>query len=96
MTDLIAASKAKNGELTYGSWNVGSPDHRGAALLEGATGTQMRHIPFKETSRRDVQGRQTQIHRGCRAQEDSRLCKHTHDGRGGRVGAALPVLALTP
>lgn len=50
MTDLIAAAKAKNGELTYGSWNVGSPAHLGAALLEGATGTQMRHIPFKETS----------------------------------------------
>ena len=50
MTDLIAAAKAKPGELTYGSWNVGSPGHLGAALLEGATGTQMRHIPFKETS----------------------------------------------
>jgi tripartite-type tricarboxylate transporter receptor subunit TctC len=50
MSDLIADAKAKPGELTYGSWNVGSPGHLGAALLEGATGTQMRHIPFKETS----------------------------------------------
>lgn len=50
MTDLIAAAKAKPGELTYGSWNVGSPGHLGAALLESATNTQMRHIPFKETS----------------------------------------------
>lgn len=50
MTDLIAAAKAKNGELNYGSWNIGSPAHLGAALLEVAIDTQMRHIPFLETS----------------------------------------------
>src|SRR5262245_52677782 len=48
MADLIAAAKAKRGELTYGSWFIGSPGHLGAALLEGATGTEMTHVPFKE------------------------------------------------
>jgi tripartite-type tricarboxylate transporter receptor subunit TctC len=48
VTDLVAAAKAKRGELTYGSWFIGSPGHLGAALLEGATGTQMTHVPFKE------------------------------------------------
>lgn len=50
MTDLIAVAKAKPDGLTYGSWCVGSPGHLGVALLESATGTRMRHIPFKETS----------------------------------------------
>jgi tripartite-type tricarboxylate transporter receptor subunit TctC len=45
--DLIAAAKAKPGEITYGSWSVGSPAHIGAAMLEAATGTQMTHIPYK-------------------------------------------------
>jgi tripartite-type tricarboxylate transporter receptor subunit TctC len=48
MTDLLNAAKAKRGELTYGSWSVGSPGHVGAAMLEAATGTQMVHVPFKE------------------------------------------------
>jgi tripartite-type tricarboxylate transporter receptor subunit TctC len=48
VADLIAAAKAKRGELTYGSWFIGSPGHLGAALLEGATGTEMTHVPFKE------------------------------------------------
>lgn len=48
VADLLAAAKAKRGELTYGSWFIGSPGHLGAALLEGATGTEMTHVPFKE------------------------------------------------
>jgi tripartite-type tricarboxylate transporter receptor subunit TctC len=48
MADLVSSAKAKRGELTYGSWFIGSPGHLGAALLEGATGTQMTHVPFKE------------------------------------------------
>jgi tripartite-type tricarboxylate transporter receptor subunit TctC len=46
--DLVADARAKKGELTYGSWFVGSPGHVGAAMLESATGTNMTHIPFKE------------------------------------------------
>jgi tripartite-type tricarboxylate transporter receptor subunit TctC len=48
--ELIAAAKAKPGDLTYGSWFIGSPGHIGAAMLEAATGTQMLHVPYKEAS----------------------------------------------
>ncbi|MGR4868772.1 Bug family tripartite tricarboxylate transporter substrate binding protein [Variovorax sp. LARHSF232] len=50
MTDLIAAARQKNGDLTYGSWGVGSPGHLGAQQLEALTGTRMQHVPFKEVS----------------------------------------------
>lgn len=50
MKDLIDAARAKPGELTYGSWFIGSPGHVGAAMLEAATGTQMSHVPYKESS----------------------------------------------
>ena len=50
MKDLIAAAKAKKGEVTYGSWFIGSPGHVGAAMLEAATDTQMTHVPYKEMS----------------------------------------------
>ncbi|OVZ54315.1 hypothetical protein CDO44_26570 [Pigmentiphaga sp. NML080357] len=48
--ELIAAARAKPGSVTYGSWAVGSPGHLGAAQLEAATGTQMLHVPFKDTA----------------------------------------------
>jgi tripartite-type tricarboxylate transporter receptor subunit TctC len=48
--DLVDAAKAKPGGISYGSWFIGSPGHLGAAMLEAATGTQMNHIPFRETS----------------------------------------------
>ena len=48
VADLIKAAKAKPGDITYGSWGVGSVAHVGAAMFESATGTQMTHVPFKE------------------------------------------------
>ncbi len=48
MGDLIAAAKATPDKVTYGSWGIGSVAHVGSANLENATGTKMRHIPFKE------------------------------------------------
>ena len=50
MGDLVAAAKAKPGDVTYGSWSVGSPAHVGAAALEGVTGTRMIHVPYKAQS----------------------------------------------
>jgi tripartite-type tricarboxylate transporter receptor subunit TctC len=47
--DLVAAAKAKPGKLTYGTPYVGSPSHLGSAIFEHATGTQMVHVPFKDT-----------------------------------------------
>lgn len=49
VADLIAAAKAKNGALTYGSSGVGSAMHLGGAMLEGATGAPMTHVPYKDT-----------------------------------------------
>ncbi len=48
--ELIAAAKANPGKVSYGTPFVGSPSHLGSALLELMTGTQMLHVPFKETS----------------------------------------------
>ncbi|MBL0420711.1 tripartite tricarboxylate transporter substrate binding protein [Ramlibacter sp. AW1] len=48
VADLVAAAKSRNGQLTYGSWGIGSVGHVGAAMLENATGTRMTHVPFKE------------------------------------------------
>ncbi len=50
MADLIADAKANPGKLNYGSWSVGNPVHLGSARLEIATGTDMQHVIFKETS----------------------------------------------
>lgn len=46
--DVLAAARANPGQLTYGSWGIGSVSHVGSAMVENTTGTQMRHIPFKE------------------------------------------------
>ena len=48
VADLVAAAKAKKGEMTYGSWFIGSPGHIGGALMESAIGVAMIHVPFKE------------------------------------------------
>jgi tripartite-type tricarboxylate transporter receptor subunit TctC len=47
--DLIAGAKANPGKLTYGTPYVGSPSHLGSAIFEHETGTQMVHVPFKDT-----------------------------------------------
>jgi len=48
--DLVAAAKAKNGGLTYGSSGVGGQLHMGGAMMESLTQTHMTHVPFKETT----------------------------------------------
>jgi tripartite-type tricarboxylate transporter receptor subunit TctC len=45
--DLVAAAKAKPGELLYGSAGNGGSAHLAAAMLERATGTKMNHVPFR-------------------------------------------------
>ncbi len=47
--DLIAGAKANPGKLSYGTPYVGSPSHLGSAVFEHETGTQMIHVPFKDT-----------------------------------------------
>jgi tripartite-type tricarboxylate transporter receptor subunit TctC len=48
--DLVAALKAKPGQLNYASAGVGSASHFGAARLTLSTGTQAQHIPYKGAS----------------------------------------------
>lgn len=50
MGELIAAAKARPDTISYGSWGVATPAHLGSLMLEAATGTQMRHIPYKEVA----------------------------------------------
>lgn len=49
VADLIAAAKAKPGQLNYASAGVGSATHVNAEKFRAATGTQITHIPFKGT-----------------------------------------------
>jgi tripartite-type tricarboxylate transporter receptor subunit TctC len=48
--ELVEAAKKQPGRISYATPFVGSPSHLGSALLELRTGTQMLHVPFKETS----------------------------------------------
>ena len=50
MADLIGAAKAQPGQVTFGSWGVGSPGHLGGEQLETLTGIRMQHVPFREVS----------------------------------------------
>jgi tripartite-type tricarboxylate transporter receptor subunit TctC len=45
--DVIAAARAKPGEVTYGSAGNGGSAHLAAALLATLSGTQMTHVPFR-------------------------------------------------
>jgi tripartite-type tricarboxylate transporter receptor subunit TctC len=47
LNDLVAAAKAKPGEIKYGSGGVGNMSHLAPELLAGATGTKMLHVPYK-------------------------------------------------
>ncbi|HSI57871.1 MAG TPA: tripartite tricarboxylate transporter substrate binding protein [Ideonella sp.] len=50
MSDLMAAAKARPGQITFGSWGVGSPGHLGAEQLESLTDISMQHVPYREVS----------------------------------------------
>jgi tripartite-type tricarboxylate transporter receptor subunit TctC len=50
MADLTAAAKSGPGQVTYGSWFIGSPGHIGATMLEAASATKMTHVAYKEMS----------------------------------------------
>ncbi len=45
-SDLLAAAKAKPGELNYGSLGVGSSGHLATVLLENATDMRVQHVPY--------------------------------------------------
>jgi tripartite-type tricarboxylate transporter receptor subunit TctC len=45
--DVIAAAKARPGELTFGSAGVGSSNHLAGALFAQATGVELTHVPYR-------------------------------------------------
>jgi len=48
--ELVAAAKAKPGEIAYASLGVGSTSHLTMEALQSAAGIQLNHVPFKGTS----------------------------------------------
>jgi tripartite-type tricarboxylate transporter receptor subunit TctC len=44
---LVAAAKAKPGDIPYSSSGVGSAPHLAGEVFQEATGTKLRHIPYK-------------------------------------------------
>ena len=50
LKELIEYAKANPGKVAWGSSGVGSSLHIGLAVLQGATGVQMTHIPYKGTA----------------------------------------------
>jgi tripartite-type tricarboxylate transporter receptor subunit TctC len=49
LADLIAAARAKPGELTYGTQGVGSPAHLFSELFCQAAQIRMLHVPYSRT-----------------------------------------------
>jgi tripartite-type tricarboxylate transporter receptor subunit TctC len=47
MKDLVAAAKAKPGEMTFASTGVGSPPHLTLELLQGVAGVKFVHVPYR-------------------------------------------------
>jgi tripartite-type tricarboxylate transporter receptor subunit TctC len=47
LKDLVAAAKAKPGEIAYGSLGVGSTAHLTMEAFQAAAGIKLNHIPFK-------------------------------------------------
>jgi len=45
--DLIAAAKARPGQVNFGSGGNGSPQHVAMALFSASAGIQMTHVPYK-------------------------------------------------
>ena len=48
--DLVAAAKARPGEVNFGSGGNGSPQHIAMALFASAAGIRLTHVPYKGAS----------------------------------------------
>ncbi len=48
--ELVAASKAKPGSVTFGSPGVGTPHHMAMELFKARTGLFMLHVPYRGTA----------------------------------------------
>lgn len=61
VADIVAAARARPGELTYSSGGSGTSQHLGGAVLEQMTGVRLTHVPFRSApeSINAVLGQQT-------------------------------------
>ena len=61
--DLVAAAKAKPGEMTFASTGVGSPPHLTLELLQSAAGVKFVHVPYRGAAPAltDLLGGQVQV-----------------------------------
>ena len=50
LAELVAAAKAKPGEIAYASLGVGTTSHLTVEAFQSAAGIRMNHVPFKGTS----------------------------------------------
>jgi tripartite-type tricarboxylate transporter receptor subunit TctC len=55
LKDLVAAAKAKPGELAYASLGVGSTSHLTMEAFQSAAGIRLNHVPFKGSGDAQVQ-----------------------------------------
>jgi tripartite-type tricarboxylate transporter receptor subunit TctC len=46
VNDVVTLAKAKPGELTYGSFGIGSTGHLNMEVFQAMTGTRFNHIPY--------------------------------------------------
>lgn len=49
LAEFVAYAKANQSRMNYGSAGTGSATHLGCALLNGAIGTNIQHVPYKGT-----------------------------------------------
>jgi len=45
--EFVALAKSRPDEISYGSVGIGSLPHMAAELFQGATGTKLRHVPYR-------------------------------------------------
>ncbi|MBB5691689.1 tripartite tricarboxylate transporter substrate binding protein [Roseomonas alkaliterrae] len=50
LPDLLAAARARPGDLSYGTAGIGGDDHIATLLLEEAAKVRLNHVPFNGTS----------------------------------------------
>lgn len=50
LADVVAAAKARPGELSYGSAGIGTTGHMSGALLESIANVRLNHVPYKSAS----------------------------------------------
>lgn len=61
MREFIALAKKENGRLAYGSYGPGTALHLGMELIQGATGIQLTHVPYKSGPMTDVMSGQIAV-----------------------------------